>query len=194
MKLTAIILTTFLGLAVHAKPKFLMDDSRPAASRKLRNAQAVEAKSALQASNNTRQSFELDTLEDFINNIDSRLKSVESKMSDVSSLKSQVANLEKRHCMTGEIGCNPCNLVDESGSTSNHKDVSKYITFETAFAKKPVVMLIHEYLWMKASGNEDWFGWVFKTSSVSKSGFQATVELWDTTIKKFWVQWVACSS
>ena len=20
---------------------------------------------------------------------------------------------EKRHCMTGEIGCNPCNLVDE---------------------------------------------------------------------------------
>ena len=72
--------------------------------------------------------------------------------------------------------------------------MSKYITFETAFAKKPVVMLIHEYLWMKASGNEDWFGWVFKTSSVSKSGFQATVELWDTTIKKFWVQWVACSS
>jgi len=58
MKLAAIILTTFLGLAVHAKPQFRMDensfggrkaapsgDSRPADSLKLRNAQAVEGNS-----------------------------------------------------------------------------------------------------------------------------------------------------
>jgi len=58
MKLAAIILTTFLGLAVHAKPQFRMDensfggrkaapsgDSRPADSLKLRNAQTVEGNS-----------------------------------------------------------------------------------------------------------------------------------------------------
>jgi len=153
------------------------------------------ARFALQASNDTREAFELDSLEDFINGIDARLKSVEkTTQSDISSLKSQVANLGTRHCLTGEIGCNPCGLTDLSGNNNNHKDVSKYIKFSTGFTKTPVVMLIHKYLWMKASGGEDWFGWVFKTSSVSKSGFQATVELWDTTIKKFWVQWVACSA
>jgi len=153
------------------------------------------ARFALQASNETRAAFELDDLEVFINKLDSRLKSVEGLRSDVSSLKSQVSNLGDRFCQTGEVGCDPCNVKDEKGgSSSTHKDVKKSVTFSPAFTKTPVVMLIQKHLWMKASGDEDWFGWVFKTSSVSKSGFQATIEMWDTTMDEFWVQWVACSS
>jgi len=152
------------------------------------------ARFALQVSNETRAAFELDSLEAFINKLDSRLKSVEGLRSDVSSLQSQVANFGERFCQTGTVGCDPCNVEDESGATNTHKDVKKSVTFSPAFTKTPVVMLIQKHLWMKASGDEDWFGWVFKTSSVSKSGFQATIEMWDTTMDEFWVQWVACSS
>jgi len=157
---------------------------------------------------------------DFLNNNndDSRFGSVDSKMgsmqsslrsqqsvlisqqrilstmpTDILSLKTKVANLGKRHCETGEVGSSQLTVVDESDKTQNYERVQEDIIFRQPFTETPVVMLIHKYLWMKASGGSDWFGWVIKKSNVSKSGFRATIDLWDTVFKKFWVQWVACS-
>jgi len=174
------------------------------------------ARLAVQASNSTRQASELDnlfdslfgTLKDFIQKLDSRFAFVESKLStavsslqnrlatafdDMRLMKSKLTDLGRRRCLTGEVGCDSCKAVDETPQGHNLKAVTRYIPFSHAFTKPPVVMLIHKDLSMRASGYVDWFGWVLKTSELSESGFRATIELWDTTINKFWVQWVACS-
>jgi len=132
------------------------------------------------------------------NSLSSQQSRLATALNDVRLMKSKLADLGSRYCLTGEIGCDrhqtdKCKDVNEKPG-QGHKDVTRYIRFSRAFTKPPVVMLIHKELSIRESGDADWFGWLLQTSELSESGFRATIELWDTTIHKFWVQWVACST
>merc|ERR1712189_96366 len=129
-------------------------------------------------------------------NVTANGASISSATTEIESLRASLESLKKtglNFCQTGVAGCSSdCPEIKDEDNETERKHYPTDITFPKKFPGVPTVTAALNEIYMKAPGDEDYYGWGITTKSVTSSGFTLDIELVDRKITTFRANWIAC--
>jgi len=132
-------------------------------------------------------------LEQHFARIENRFASVEANVTENRASLESLKKTGLNFCQTGVAGCSSdCPEIKDEDNETERKHYPTDITFPKKFPGVPTVTAALNEIYMKAPGDEDYYGWGITTKSVTSSGFTLDIELVDRKITTFRANWIAC--